>query len=65
MEKPIIRLVVDKLNDELYCFEILKGDDETSLKRVEKWNSLSVEEISEIKKMIVAAAKTLDTVIKK
>ena len=65
MEKPIIRFVVDKLNDELYCFEILKGDDENSLKRVEKWNSLSVEEISEIKKMIVAAAKTLDTVIKK
>lgn len=65
MEKSIIRLVVDKLNDELYCFEILKGDDENSLKRVEKWNLLSVEEISEIKKMIVAAAKTLDTVIKK
>lgn len=65
MEKPVIRLVVDKLNNELYCFEILKGDDENSLKRVEKWNSLSVEEISEIKKMIVAAAKTLDTVIKK
>lgn len=65
MEKPIIRFVIDKLNDELYCFEILKGDDENSLKRVEKWNSLSVEEISEIKKMIVAAAKTLDTVIKK
>lgn len=65
MEKPIIRFVIDKLNDELYCFEILKGDNENSLKRVEKWNSLSVEEISEIKKMIVSAAKTLDTVIKK
>lgn len=59
MEKPIIRFIIDKLNDELYSFEILKGDDENSLKRVEKWKSLSVEEISEIKKMIVAAAKLL------